>query len=208
MTTTLSPRSTSFENIGKNGYGNIYFNVKGFWSEPVSISISRSYRDAGWKINMHNSCGGRDPLVACDIEAMENFGNAVLFATQVAREYEKEFYRLEAIWLMARAKEKEEYEANLAEQAAQLKANPAFGEAAAKKLFSRFKKHIQTNPNSFIKLVHRGDASKSDVISYNRFKDHFEIMHSGAKFATRLSQRDAVIDISMSSHTSHIIEAV
>ena len=93
-----------FFNRISQGYATIRFNVVGYWSDVINVTVARNYFNAEsdsnkWGIQVSHSSGGRDPkVVESDIVAERNLGMSLIAAADFAEQLTQRFEEFEAMY--------------------------------------------------------------------------------------------------------------
>lgn len=93
----------SIQKIGARGFGTIRIRPRGFWSETVTLYVSRGrWRDEKWGIEPRHSSGGREDVEGVsDIDAEENMALAMLEGVKIARDLMARVDELESAYKAA-----------------------------------------------------------------------------------------------------------
>lgn len=132
----------TLESIAERGSESIQVHAHGFWSDCITIYVRHEWNfqvGAGvsfkWAYQVSHSSGGRDSAeVADDLEAEGYFAQALLAAIEVAKQIRAQEPALEALRLARREADRAARAAEEAAEQARIDADPALGEAAAKRL--------------------------------------------------------------------------
>jgi hypothetical protein len=87
-----------------HGHASIRFNVVGYWSEVIHLTVARNYFNADsdckrWGIRVNHSSGGRDTeVVESDIVAERNMGMALIAAANLAEQLTQRFAEFEQMY--------------------------------------------------------------------------------------------------------------
>jgi hypothetical protein len=130
--------------IGRYGsYWSADVKVAGFWGNPISLRISRNWRDledrtAQWDIEVTHSSGGCerdwDKLVA-----EQNFADALLATLDLARSLQSRVEEIEAAYQAVRAEVQAKAEAERAERLAKIEADAPFGNSQANQVVKQMR---------------------------------------------------------------------
>jgi hypothetical protein len=140
MNYEINTRGVTLESIGTASGGVVDVKIKGFWSgSTITLYVQRGFGGkALWNVSVSVSSGGRDTKeVTTDAEAYTYFAEALIAATELAKAYEASTDVLESFYQKRAAKDRAEFEAERALQAAKVEADTPMGEEKAKQLVAR-----------------------------------------------------------------------
>ena len=141
--------------VGNTGFLIIEVQVKGFWSNPAHIRVERQrlpHSQVEWKAEVKHSSGGyaTDNSDISQLDAEQNFAEALLAAIKYARELEGRSEELEREYQIVAQRARSEHLAELAARQAAFEADVPLGDTCA------------------TEIVHAAIANKSRTIEFFR----------------------------------------
>lgn len=146
-------------------YMNFPIEVEGFWSSPITLSISET---GSWdcdekelKIEVTHSSGGyegTDRFPAGPLQAERNFAQALMDTLNFAEEIREHTSQIKACVAQARAEWAAEREAERARQAAKKEADPAMTKDEAESLLNSLRTRALRDRYAEAEVRHRGQT--------------------------------------------------
>lgn len=144
----------------RSGHASFGVRVTGYWSSDViRIYVRRNLdwntQKFNWTIEVTHSSGGRDSKqVEDDLDAEENFGNAMLAAVKFARELRLRQDEFEVAYQIYQAELQAWSEEQAREKQAKIDADPALTKAQVKEMIEKISKQ-----GGRINLIERGSET-------------------------------------------------
>lgn len=190
------------DQVQSNNY--LRVSVDGYWSEPVSISVTRKSFDpekpGKWEFEVSNSSGGKDDKEIDYLTSSVNFAHAILAAVEYCRELEANQDWLESCYKENRRIAIEELRAKEAKRQAEIDADVAVGDEMAKTVIDQMLK----DSSKVALIASRGtDPAKSGTKIYTyqtETQTKFGIGRHG-----KLSRTEALKMISESSYKNLVV---
>lgn len=213
------------ECLGNTSSRSIGVAVHGYWSDVITISVSREMdfdkyleaRSAGksdadeaewhhWQVSVSHSSGGRNKEeVADDLIAEMNFANGIAEAIKYAQHIRAQVAKMEERYQEQQAARREAAAVEEAKRQARINADAPYGTAEAVKTIYGITERLRGR-NAYaevvIRVVRRGDEHTDSITVYNardgsaRFKLHGHV----------ISRADATTRLANGSHRSNIID--
>ena len=185
----------SLEDIGKNGRANIRVHVHGYWSDVITVYVTRDFvwrneEQSTWSFSVSHSSGGRDKKeISDDMEAEALFARGLLTAVTVARTIRDQEPELTRLFNEERAAQKAAIAAERAAAAAAREADPAMTVAAAKSVVKQLWARAELDGSAAIRFYVRGSDATSRTITVSKAR------HSGTITARLEGTRIARVEL-------------